>query len=1048
MLTSSDIINGKGPKCDHLQHSYCPPDADSWISAGACFYGVDVLDGLLFGGHGPEYAPAKALLDRHFSEFEDRRRARAEAIVRFSPDAVLLFNPACILDPILDEIANLPALKSCPILSYVSDDWLIAWERSNPLIFLWRFLDSARGQPQLLSLSRLKLLESCLLWEKQGVFRFLSEPRMHHRFFTSRSLQMRYEREKPDAALGSVLPWGLPQLKDYRALPEERLRKEEPLTLVVTGQIEPHKGIYDLLQALLLTKRPNKLVLFGDTQTQHANFCRKFVEHSDLSGRVEFAGRLPPDKVWITAVEKAEVYLLPSRFIPGVFQEPFSIALLQAMASKFPVIASDGGGSPEAIASGENGLLHVANSPASIASAIDAVELNRTATAKLAKAALDRAHTYYSIETMTSKIEEYAQKLVASRRAACGSVGIPTLRRGNIFYLVHNANRDPANSGCVRVARRLGNVLQKEVRPWFVRWKPELAAVTFLDPVGAEYLSRFNGPSKCDVEEPHLRENGEVPIHLSRQCAAEIKNAWLILPELLDSQLLLDILAYARRQRMKCAAIFYDAIPLLRPELCSDEIRANHAAYMDALARCDLVIPISEFSSRCLLDHWTNRNIQPCKVVPILLAGEFNHHPLPKLTDARLDVEMLCVSTIEPRKNHKSLLAALDVLDRKAPELKWRMHFVGNSYAGALELSQQLESRCQRDSRIVWHRIVDDQRLGELYQRSDFTIYPSLIEGYGLPIVESVWHGKPCVCSKDGVMAELAADGGCVPVDVESPEAIADAIKCLMEDVAFREKLSKEASARVLKTWHRYGCEVLSALDLLPSPSASFTGQLRNLDDTLYPNCLHAGGGWQMSPAERAALTTLLYRVQPRVAIEVGTYKGGSLSLIRQFAHTVFSLDIDSTIPTRFRYMSNVSFLTAPSSESLPILFQELTAANLPVHFVLIDGDHSRTGVAVDVRSVIAQRPLETTYLLMHDSFNPDCRAGILDVDWASCPYVHSVEIDHVQGTVVDQPGGPFDGQMWGGFALAVLHASKRTGALHITQSARRSFERCRQSTL
>ena len=63
------------------------------------------------------------------------------------------------------------------------------------------------------------------------------------------------------------------------------------------------------------------------------------------------------------------------------------------------------------------------------------------------------------------------------------------------------------------------------------------------------------------------------------------------------------------------------------------------------------------------------------------------------------------------------------------------------------------------------------------YRECLFTVYPSLMEGFGLPILESLWHGKPCVCGGNSARLEVARGGGCLTVDQTSENAIAAGIK-------------------------------------------------------------------------------------------------------------------------------------------------------------------------------------------------------------------------------------------------------------------------------
>lgn len=191
--------------------------------------------------------------------------------------------------------------------------------------------------------------------------------------------------------------------------------------------------------------------------------------------------------------------------------------------------------------------------------------------------------------------------------------------------------------------------------------------------------------------------------------------------------------------------------------------------------------------------------------------------------------------------------------------------------------------------------------------------------------------------------------------------------------------------------------------------------------------------GWQMSAAERSALLHVLRVAQPAHAIEVGTAEGGSLSAIAQFARQVYTLDKEAScaeaLAGRF---ANVRFLTGSSAETLPPLIEELTAARAALGFALIDGSHERAKVRADVENLLAFRPTEgPLYVLMHDSFHPDCRAGIAEAGWAANPHVHRVELDFVTGVFHEREA--ISRQMWGGFALALLKPEPRAGELHVT---------------
>ena len=200
---------------------------------------------------------------------------------------------------------------------------------------------------------------------------------------------------------------------------------------------------------------------------------------------------------------------------------------------------------------------------------------------------------------------------------------------------------------------------------------------------------------------------------------------------------------------------------------------------------------------------------------------------------------------------------------------------------------------------------------------------------------------------------------------------------------------------------------------------------------------------WQMSRSEKYAFSRILEHANPEVALEIGTYKGGSLQVIANVAQKVFSLDINSQSQDALKPLfENVEFLSGDSKTLLPTLLAQLETERAPLGFVLIDGDHSTEGVRADLNAVLRYKPNRPIFVVFHDSFNPECRSGILSADWDDCPYVHYVEIDFIPGVFHFEAFDTAPARsMYGGLALALLLPEKRDFDLKIHESQRGLFE-------
>ncbi|MBN1323070.1 MAG: glycosyltransferase [Methanotrichaceae archaeon] len=613
---------------------------------------------------------------------------------------------------------------------------------------------------------------------------------------------------------------------------------------------------------------------------------------------------------------------------------------------------------------------------------------------------------------------------------------------------VTNATRDPANSGVIRVTRRLSREFQRYLNPIFVVWDYKTA--NYVLPISQEYrqLGKFNGPLMAD-EMKVSPDNYRIPLsdYLS---LVDSDSTWLLFSETIDEMRGHLARRYARENGINLAAIFYDAIPVLFPDLCKDSsIRYNHSNYLVGLSECDVVIPISKFSSDCLEKFWSDNDIKGCRLSPNLLPGEFGlseRNTTVQIPSNYEKIHILCVSTLEPRKNHRTLIDACLLMEEKYPDLNWGLTLVGNRYAGADDIVDFIQDVSAKNSRIRWLGVVDDAKLHALYDEATFTVYPSIIEGFGMPILESVWHGRPCICYREGVMAELAEGGGCLTTDVLDVQGLSESIYRLATDRALLIELSGQAVSRNIKTWDEYTREFLSILisndettnNPIVEKESALMEDWSNWEEILYPGCLCSD--WQMNHSERMAMIGLLFRLKPKCCIEIGTYRGGSLSLISQYSDMVFSIDLDPSIPERLKGFKNVCFLTGSSNELLPMLLTELEDEHIPIDFIFIDGEHSADSIKRDMDCLLSYKPTKHLFVMVHDSFNPECRRGILGAEWDKSPYVQFVDVDFVPGRAMGH-GTPSKIEMWGGLALMHFSPSARKSPLNLNCSAKTMYE-------
>lgn len=171
---------------------------------------------------------------------------------------------------------------------------------------------------------------------------------------------------------------------------------------------------------------------------------------------------------------------------------------------------------------------------------------------------------------------------------------------------------------------------------------------------------------------------------------------------------------------------------------------------------------------------------------------------------------VLVVGSHEPRKNHLAVLHAAELLWREG--VRFSLSFVGGNSWGSDTFTQRLRELQAMGRPVDSESRLADGQLWAAYRLARCTVFPSLNEGFGLPVAESLAVGTPAITSDFGSMAQLAADGGALTVDPHDDHAIAGALRRLLTDDELARRLRAEALARPPRSWDTYADEVWNFL--------------------------------------------------------------------------------------------------------------------------------------------------------------------------------------------------------------------------------------------
>ncbi len=276
---------------------------------------------------------------------------------------------------------------------------------------------------------------------------------------------------------------------------------------------------------------------------------------------------------------------------------------------------------------------------------------------------------------------------------------------------------------------------------------------------------------------------------------------WLFTAELFSEAERPGFWSFLRARPCRLAAMFADAIPLRHPQITWPQSVARHLEYLKMLAAFDRVWAISEASRRDLVEFWRWQGGEVRAVAGSLALGsDFDRSPRVTSPLKPETARLLCVGILEPRKNQMFLLDVCAALWTAGADFE--LHLVGrvNPHFGG-PVAARLQALRKIQPRVQHHEAASDALLDRLYTAATATVFPTIAEGAGLPVLESLWKGRPCVCSDLPVLREIAGGGGCMLAAPNDRAAWTTALRTVLTDDAAWKRLATEAVSRPLPIW-------------------------------------------------------------------------------------------------------------------------------------------------------------------------------------------------------------------------------------------------------
>ena len=413
------------------------------------------------------------------------------------------------------------------------------------------------------------------------------------------------------------------------------------------------------------------------------------------------------------------------------------------------------------------------------------------------------AHRTMELNGVRSVIES-----IAAAPRGLGALRAPNavevLRNAVVIDIMHTAETELA-TGIQRVAR-------ETVRRWntdhdvvFVTWRDDRRSLRRL--TASEHARALYG-THATTRDKHV---GRMPIVVPWQ-------GHFLLPELAAEPWRTErIASIARFARTRSGVIGFDCVPLTSVETVADGMASHFAWNLGAVAHMDRVASISK-AAGIEYGGW-RRMLAPTGIPGPRIETVFLPSEAEDATDAGLvefkklidydesDPLVLVVGSHEPRKNHMAVLSAAETLWNEGH--RFQLVFIGGNSWNSRAFTAQITRLHSLDRKVLSVSGIADPLLWAAYRLARFTVFPSVNEGFGLPVGESLSAGTPVVTSQHGSMREIAElAGGAVLVNPYDDDSIAAGMRSLIDNDLLIAELRVEALNHPTRGWDDYAAEL------------------------------------------------------------------------------------------------------------------------------------------------------------------------------------------------------------------------------------------------
>ena len=240
------------------------------------------------------------------------------------------------------------------------------------------------------------------------------------------------------------------------------------------------------------------------------------------------------------------------------------------------------------------------------------------------------------------------------------------------------------------------------------------------------------------------------------------------------------IMPFIKFKGTKYITVIHDLAPFRQEEMSKSAGNKYRKGIINTLKNANMVVTVSETIRQEIIGKFNINpdkikvvcdSVSPCFVNPDTNLSDAAQNELLRKYNIESRKYILSVATLNKRKNIPELIKAFEIISQKYSDLK--LVLVGG-------MGNEIKEKLTLQQNVIFTGYISDEDLQILYKNALIYMYPSLYEGFGIPLIEAQYCGCPVLCSDIPVFHEVAQDSAefCVP----NAKSIAEKLEYLINN--------------------------------------------------------------------------------------------------------------------------------------------------------------------------------------------------------------------------------------------------------------------------